>query len=568
MRTWLPIALALSIALVLGCAVRQWAYEKTRAVRFELNQRNAFYWGDRIVHGQPGPGVAIASPGPATWTSFWRSYVAVYDADAANPVGEPHTLDYVPLRLLMAGAWVQYLNIAYGPVTQWRPEFARSFCAFSMGMELAGAAVMFGLVARWLKASGPGEFCPLGQRPWGRWEQAAAAAILVWLNPASIVDSHVWPHGQTWILAFYLLAVIAMIEQRFFLAGISFGVGVMFKGQMLLVAPVLILWPMFDRRWWGAARVGLGMATGIGLIVWPWVIHGSFAWARTGFAAQVAYTDTLRKGETLNVPAILGHYFHMTLHQHVIDRWILGLQVHVELRTVLGLIYAILLVCCCWGIARQARTGDRRLLVSIAAPWAIMFFILGQMDERYLVWSACFSAGAVAVGWRGLAAHAMLSLSAVLTMFEFLLINRPGVWTGALHALIDMNTLVWLMTAASVVILFAGSITNIKPMQRAAHAAGRPNSVSTPHNCPQRQYRFAVDLIQYLCEPRVTGREAAKNSFKSGDVLESLAEAKEVSRGEHEKEDHQRPKHNLQRHAQAQRADEKTEGEQPPDGKI
>jgi hypothetical protein len=432
------------------------------------------------VHGEDRAGVGSTATGAASWKSFWQSYLAIYDSDAVNPVGEPHTLDYTPLRLLMAGAWVQYLNIAYGPVTQWRPEFARSFAAFSMVMELAGAAAMFAFVARWLKRTGPGEFRPLGMRPWGRWEQATAAAILIWLNPASIVDSHVWPHGQTWIFAFYLLAIMAMLEQRFFLAGISFGLGAMFKGQMMLVAPVLILWPMFDRRWWGAARVVLGMAAGIGLIVWPWLIHASFAWTHASFAwthasfaAHVAYTDMLRKGETLNLPAVLGHYFHMTLHQQVIDRWMLGMHFHVELRSVLAVIYAILLIWCSWGIARQARTGDRRFLLSIAAPWAVMFFVLGQMDERYLVWSACFSAGAIAVGWRGLAAQAMLSISAVLTMFEFLLINHPGVWTRALHVLIAINTLVWLMTAASVIILFTGCLAVVERRKRAEPVAAQ-----------------------------------------------------------------------------------------------
>jgi hypothetical protein len=470
----MQIAIALSIALVIGLGAREWAYQHTQAVRFELNQKNAFYWGDRIVRGETPGGAGQTAAKLARLAAFWRSYLSIYDTDAANPVGEPHTLDYVPLRLLMAGAWVQYLNFAYGPVTQWRPEFARSFAAFSMVMELAGAAGMFALVARWLKHAGSGAFRPLGLRPWGRWEQAAGAAILIWLNPASIVDSHVWPHGQTWIFAFYLMAVLAMVEGRSFLAGLCFGVGAMFKAQMMMVAPVLILWPLFDRRWRAAVRVVIGMAVGIGVIVWPWLLRGSMAWARTGFAAHVAFTDMLRKGETLNIPAILGHYFHMTLHQRIVNAFPLGLHVHLELRSMLIMVYAVLLVFCSWGIARQARLRDRRPLVSIAAPWAVMFFVLGQMDERYLVWSACFSAGAVAVGWRGLAAHAMLSVCAVLTMFEFLLINRPGVGTHALHILIAMNIPVWIMTASSVAILFCGSLAGDGVGEAVLVAATKP----------------------------------------------------------------------------------------------
>jgi hypothetical protein len=113
----------------------------------------------------------------------------------------------------MAGAWVRYLDAVYGPASQWRPELAHSFSAFSTLLEMAGAAMMFLLVARWLKRAAPGGPRGLPAR-WGRWEVAALAAIVMWLNPASIVDSQVWPHGQTWLLPFYLAAVLGMISAQ------------------------------------------------------------------------------------------------------------------------------------------------------------------------------------------------------------------------------------------------------------------------------------------------------------------------------------------------------------------
>ena len=139
-RTTARIALALIVAFLLGLAAREVAFRCTGSIRFELNQQNAFYWGDRIVHSDS------PQPGAARWGDFWRSYVATYDANEAHPAPEIYTLDYVPLRLLMAGVWVNYLNLAYGPVSQWRPEFARSFAAFSMVMEIAGAIAMFAKV--------------------------------------------------------------------------------------------------------------------------------------------------------------------------------------------------------------------------------------------------------------------------------------------------------------------------------------------------------------------------------------------------------------------------------------
>jgi hypothetical protein len=99
---------ALAIALICGLIVREVAYRMTNTIRYELNQRNAFYWGDRIVHRN-----IDARSGAATCGQFWNSFVAIYDDNAAAPAPAINTLDYVPLRLLMAGAWVDYLNIAY-----------------------------------------------------------------------------------------------------------------------------------------------------------------------------------------------------------------------------------------------------------------------------------------------------------------------------------------------------------------------------------------------------------------------------------------------------------------------
>ncbi|MBC8106831.1 MAG: hypothetical protein H7Z14_09605, partial [Anaerolineae bacterium] len=216
-------------------------------------------------------------------------------------------------------------------------------------------------------------------------------------------------------------------------------------------------WPIFDRRFRAATRVVIGMLAGIGTIVSPWLIHGSFAWARAGFAANGMYSDVLRKGTALNLPAVL-EKIGMTLHQRLIDESILGVHVKLELKALLIVTYVLLLVACSWGIARQARLCERKFLVSLAVPWALMFFVLGQMDERYLVWSACFSAGAIAVNRKTLAAHVMLSLAGAVTMIEFLLITNPNAAPRALRLLIALHPATLLLTAVAVGILFITAV--------------------------------------------------------------------------------------------------------------
>jgi hypothetical protein len=456
------VVAALVIALVIGLALRQVAYDHTQSMRREITQRNTFYWGDQIVRR------AHPSPGPAAWGSLCKSYLEFYDVEEVRESAAPmaprkelttladpnvHVLDFVPLRLLMAAAWVNYVNIHFGPATEWRPEFARSYASFSMVMELLAAIAIFVLVARCLKRANSDSSHRLLAR-WSRHEAAGAVAIALWLNPASIIDSHVWPHGQTWVLPFYLFAMLAMIESRYFLAGVIFGLGAMFKGQMIIVSPVLIMWPIFDRRWSAAVKVVLGMAIAIAVVTSPWLIHGSFAWAKAGFAANVDFNDVLRKERVLNLPAALAILWHMSLHQHLLDTDVAGLHLTLELKTALVLLYVLLLTLTVLGITRLARSRDCRWLVAIAAPWALMFFILGQMDERYLVWGACFSAGAIVVSWRALTGHLLLTCCAIAGELESLLYEKPNVHPQLMHWLHRMDPLTLSLTAVGVAILF------------------------------------------------------------------------------------------------------------------
>jgi hypothetical protein len=452
------LILALAAALVVGLLAREVAYDCTWPVRHQVDQRNAFYWGNRIAQ------TANPAGGPAGPVAFWHAYVGEYQDTITHPAPKQHALDYVPLRLLMAGAWVQYLKIAFGPVQEWRPEFSRSFTTFSLLMELIAAGVMFCLVRRWM------------QRCDSRWKTrpslaGAIAAICFWLNPAAIIDSHVWPHGETWIFPFYLGACLASLESRFLLAGLLIGIGAMLKGQLLLAAPALVLWPLFDRRWLEASRVTLGILLGILMVVWPWVIGGNVLLCLHLGLGGVGYTsDTLRHGGALNLAALLQKYGHMTLHQPLLALNIAGHPLSLELKASLILGYFAVLACTAWGMARQARARDVRLLVSLATPWAVMFFIMPQMDVRYLVWCACLTAPALLVNRRGLAAHLLLTLAAATGMLEMLLTTVPGTWTSLFHLLLRTNTPNFLLIGTAVFLL----VTNALAIPRARHEKSFP----------------------------------------------------------------------------------------------
>jgi len=104
------------------------------------------------------------------------------------------------------------------------------------------------------------------------WAAALVAGILVWFDPSAIVGGHVWPQWDVWVLPPFMLAALLSTLDWWFLAGIVMGVGVMFKGQTMVVGPVLILWPLLGARWGAALRILTGFVLAAGLVLSPWLL--------------------------------------------------------------------------------------------------------------------------------------------------------------------------------------------------------------------------------------------------------------------------------------------------------
>jgi hypothetical protein len=111
---------------------------------------------------------------------------------------------------------------------------------------------------------------PIAHRGWGC---GIIAAMLVWLNPAILVSGHVWPQWDVWVLPFFTIALLFASIDWWLTAGLFLGVGCMFKGQLLLGSPVLLLWPLFEGRFSRVIRGITGVAIGAGLVVSPWLIR-------------------------------------------------------------------------------------------------------------------------------------------------------------------------------------------------------------------------------------------------------------------------------------------------------
>jgi hypothetical protein len=104
------------------------------------------------------------------------------------------------------------------------------------------------------------------------WAAGLVAAGFIWFDPSLLVDAHVWPQWDVWVLPPFLLAALLASLDWWLAAGLVMGVGAMFKGQFLLGAPVLIVWPLLSLRWGAVARLLSGFALMAGLIVSPWLV--------------------------------------------------------------------------------------------------------------------------------------------------------------------------------------------------------------------------------------------------------------------------------------------------------
>jgi hypothetical protein len=292
-----------------------------------------------------------------------------------------------------------------------------------------------------------------------------------------ILDAHGWPQWDVWLLPFYLFAALLAVKNRWFLCGFLLAIGAMFKGQLLFVTPFFVLWPLWQKRWNRALRVIAGFVSAAALITSPWVLrtpaswvavlsvatacsflflqlrwrhraawvsgitacaafvigaitNGSFAWLQVGFLYGSEHYPYLVISSCYNLPSLLSK-FGWSLKDPFWSVHFGSFDLQVTLQWTLRFIYLGTLVICAYGAARQVRDRDPRTLIAITAPWLLMFALLGQMHERYLMWGAVVSAVALGVSLRLSIIHFIISAASTAMIVHVMLIDKklePTLW--------------------------------------------------------------------------------------------------------------------------------------------
>jgi hypothetical protein len=461
-----------------GVQIRRWIGESTRHVRYQHDIVNAFYWGSETMKEarRLSPDEAAAN----SLTGFFRGYLALYDRVKHKAYNNDYGLDYPPLRLLVMAIWAREVRNQFPGVDDGHPKLVNPLLKINLLCELLSAVAIFLLVRLCLQRQ-PGEAQPFLFNSLPRddraWIFGLAAASAAWLEPSMILDAHGWPQWDVWILPLYLFAALAALKNRWFVCGCLLAAGAMFKGQLLFVAPFFILWSLWQKKWNRALRVLAGFTATAALIVLPWLLRtpaawlaftgvsaatlllllrrkeryrgawisgtigcavfaigafagGSFAWLQVGFLYGSEHYPYLFISSCYNLPSLLSK-LGWSLKDPFCAIHLGSLDFHLTLQWTLRLLYLGALAVCAHGAARQVRDRDPRVLIAVTAPWLLMFALLGQMQERYLVWGAVVSAVALGVSLRLSIIHFIISAASTAMIVHVMLIDKklePTLW--------------------------------------------------------------------------------------------------------------------------------------------
>ena len=440
-------------------------------MRYQHDIINGFYWGSEVLAEarRLSPDEASAD----SWTAFWRGYFALYERVKDEAYENDYGLDYPPLRLLAMSIWAKHVRSEFPEVEDGHPKLINPLLKINVLCELLSAVAIFLLVRFCVRRSSRitrSRF--LGALPVKNRASICglAAASVAWLEPSMILDAHGWPQWDVWVLPFYLFAALAALKNRWFCCGCLLAAGAMLKGQLLFVAPFFVLWPLWQKRWTSALRVLAGFTATTALIVSPWILRtplawvsvaivasvtllflvkhryrhsgawlagiagcagffigaftgGSFTWLQVGFLYGSEHYPYLFISSCYNLASLLAE-LGWSLKDSLLSAHIGSLDLDLTLQWALRLLYLGALVLCARGMARHLRARDPRMLIAIATPWLLMFALLGQMHERYLMWGAVVSAVALGVSIRLSIGHFIISAASTAMIIHVMLIDK------------------------------------------------------------------------------------------------------------------------------------------------
>ncbi len=292
------VALVIVTLLICGLWLRAAIWSIPLSKRAPGDLANALYCGKLLNRMAAESGPVTEHPLPAKPVPFIHAYRAFYDEVVRTGWQRPgHTIDYVPFRLLIMAIWAR--SIDENPDSTDLSSLGRASRPLfwvNVTFDVSSTVLAFVLVRtfwEWRDGAANRLSATTLHQLWARRpsRNAAVAAVLFWLNPSTIADAYGWPQWDIWIVPFLLGAILFAISHRWRACGAMLGLGMMFKGQVLFVAPVFLFWPVFAREWAYVGRVLGGFAAAVvsATAIWLLPTTAAFTFASALFAITCAW---------------------------------------------------------------------------------------------------------------------------------------------------------------------------------------------------------------------------------------------------------------------------------------
>lgn len=260
MPQWLRLTIVGALILfaiamtVHGFRYRRSLFESTKPIRYVNDVSNGYGWGQ---------------------ISARQGLFQIYDLKAANRIRNyPNDLDYTPLRLTVVTLWARYVNAYYPDARGWRNDFdfTKPMLMANATAELLSSILVFLLVRMWIVRMDEVTRSPLTpRRPFRGVTRGMIAALLFWFNPAILWNGHGFPQWDVWNAPFFLGAVLLGCLDWWFAAGCCVVIGAFLKGQILLVSPIFLIWPLVQLRWDAILRFAAGFVLAGAVLAFPWM---------------------------------------------------------------------------------------------------------------------------------------------------------------------------------------------------------------------------------------------------------------------------------------------------------
>ena len=453
-----------------GVQLRRWTGQNTRHVRYQHDIVNAFYWGQETL--KEARRLSPEDGSANSWTGLFRGYLALYDRVKEEAYNNDYGLDYPPLRLLTMAIWSKEVRDGFPWVDNEHPKLVNPLLKINLVCELVSAAAIFFLVRLCVQRSVTRALnladlviartsrlnlrSRRGQRGVARTihdPRCARLATVGCLDPAVLSLRRARRFKKSLVLVRMFAGVGRNAQRTAAIRGAVFcPLATMAKtmdecashasrvhgNAALIVSPWLLrttgAWIAFaavagasllvvlryklpHKGAWlagilGCAAFVIGAFTG-----------GSFAWFEIGFLYGTKHYPYLFISSCYNLASLLAAA-GWSLKDDLLSAHVGSVHFHLTLQWALRLFFLGAVALCARGAARHLRNRDPRVLIAITAPWLLMFALLGQMHERYLVWGAVVSAVALGVSVRLSIIHFIISAASTAMIVHVMLVDK------------------------------------------------------------------------------------------------------------------------------------------------